>query len=99
MRHFNIYGGSGRLDGEETSYRIEFFGQSGFIKCKYSIYSSECKRLVLPQTKDLVMYLLHIDLNVFLQAVAVQVQHQIVDKIKAVTHNDQRQLVSQLCLL
>lgn len=46
-----------------------------------------------------VMYLLHVDLNVFLQAVAVQVQHQIVDKIKAVTHNDQRQLVSQLGFL
>ena len=45
------------------------------------------------------MYLLHIDLNVFLQAVAVQVQDQIVDKIKAVTHNDQRQLVRQLGLL
>lgn len=45
------------------------------------------------------MYLLHVDLNVFLQAVAVQVQHQIVDKVKAVTHDDQRQLVSQLGLL
>lgn len=45
------------------------------------------------------MYLLHVDLNVFLQAVAIQVQHQIMDKIKAVTHNNQRQLVSQLGLL
>lgn len=45
------------------------------------------------------MHLLHIDLNVFLQAVAVQVQNQIVDKIEAVTHNDQRQLVSQLGFL
>lgn len=34
------------------------------------------------------MYLLHVDLNVFLQAVAVQVQNQIMDEIKAVTHND-----------
>lgn len=45
------------------------------------------------------MYLLHVDLNVFLQTVAVQVQHQIVYKIKAITHNDQGQLVSQLCFL
>lgn len=45
------------------------------------------------------MYLLHVDLNVFLQAVAVQVQNQIVDKIKAVAHDDQRQLVSQLSFL
>lgn len=49
--------------------------------------------------KEVVMYLLYVDLNVFLQAVAVQVQHQIVDKIKAVTHNDQWQLVSQLGFL
>lgn len=33
-------------------------------------------------------YLLHIDLNVFLQVVSVQVQNQIVDKVKSVTHND-----------
>ncbi len=45
------------------------------------------------------MYLLHVDLNVLLQAVAVQVQDQIMDKIKAVTYNDQRQLVSQLGFL
>lgn len=45
------------------------------------------------------MYLLHIDLNVFLQAVAVQVQHQVMDEIKAIAHNNQRQLVSQLGFL
>lgn len=45
------------------------------------------------------MYLLHVDLNVFLQAVAVQVQDQVMDKIKAVTHDYQRQLVSQLGFL
>lgn len=45
------------------------------------------------------MYLLHIDLDVLLQAVAVQVQDQIVDKIKAVTHDDQRELISQLGFL
>ena len=45
------------------------------------------------------MYLLHIDLNVFLQAVAVQVQDQIMDKIEAVTNDDQRQLICQLGFL
>lgn len=45
------------------------------------------------------LYLLHIDLDVFLQAVAVQVEDQVVDKIKAVTHDDQRQLISQFGFL
>lgn len=45
------------------------------------------------------LYLLNVDLNVFLKAVAIQVQDQVVDKIKAVTHDDQRQLVSKLSLL
>lgn len=54
---------------------------------------------LFPSGYEVVMYLLHIDLNVFLQAVAVQVQDQVVDKIKAVAHNDQRQLVSQLGFL
>lgn len=45
------------------------------------------------------MYLLHIDLNVFLEAVTVEVQDQVVDKIKAIAHDNQRQLVSQLRFL
>jgi len=45
------------------------------------------------------MYLLNVDLNVFLQAVAVEVQDQVVDKVKAVAHDDQRQLVGQLGFL
>jgi hypothetical protein len=45
------------------------------------------------------MYLLHIDLNVFLQGVAVQVEDQVVDKVEAVTHNDQGELISQLSFL
>lgn len=57
------------------------------------------KNYRFPSGYEEVIYLLHIDLNVFLQAVAVQVQDQIVDKIKAVTHNDQRQLISQLGFL
>lgn len=44
-------------------------------------------------------YLLHVDFNVFLQAVAVQVQDQIMDKVKAVTDDDQRQLVGQFRFL
>lgn len=44
-------------------------------------------------------YLLHVDFDVFLQTVAVQVQDQIVDKVEAVTDDDQRQLVGQLRFL
>lgn len=44
-------------------------------------------------------YLLHINLDVFLEVVSVQVQDQIMDKIKAVTHDDQWKLVSQFCFL
>lgn len=46
-----------------------------------------------------VAYLLHINLNVLLQIVAVQIKNQVVDEIKAVAHNDERQLISQFCFL
>lgn len=49
------------------------------------------------QTDD--SYLLNIDLNVLLQSVAVEVENQVMDKVKAVTHYDQRQLVCQFSLL
>lgn len=45
------------------------------------------------------LYLLNIDLNVFLQVVAVQVEDQVVDKVKSVTDDDQWQLVSEFCFL
>lgn len=44
-------------------------------------------------------YLLHINLNVLLQIVAVQIKNQVVDKIKAVAHDDERQLISQFRFL
>lgn len=71
---------------------------------KYAIYNNIIifyghYKKQFPSGLEVMMYLLHIDLNVFLQAVAVQVQDQIMDKIKAVTHNDQRQLVGQLGFL
>lgn len=43
--------------------------------------------------------LLNVDLNVFLQIVAVEVEHQVVNKVEAVAHNDQGELVSQLGFL
>ncbi len=43
--------------------------------------------------------LLHVDLNVLLQAVAIEIQHQIVDKVEPIAHNDQWELVSQLGFL
>ena len=44
-------------------------------------------------------YLLHVDLDVLLQGVAVEVEHQVVDEVEAVAHDDERQLVRQLGLL
>ncbi len=44
-------------------------------------------------------YLLHIDLYVFLQVIAVQVEDQVVDKVVSIADNDQRELVSQFDLL
>lgn len=42
---------------------------------------------------------MYIDLNVFLKIVPVKVENQIMDEIKAITDDDQRQLVSQLGFL
>lgn len=44
-------------------------------------------------------HLLHVNLNVLLQIVLVEVQHQVVHKVEAVAHNDEGQLVGQLGLL
>lgn len=45
------------------------------------------------------LYLLYVDLDVFLQAVAVQVQNEIVDEIEAVAHDDERQLICEFGFL
>ena len=45
------------------------------------------------------VYLLHVDLDVLLQGVAVEIQHQVVDEVEAVAHDDERQLVRKLGLL
>lgn len=44
-------------------------------------------------------YLLNIDLNVFLQVVAVQVEDQVVDKVETVTDDDEWELVSEFGFL
>ena len=44
-------------------------------------------------------YLLYINLNVLLKIVTIQIQNQIMHKVKSITHNDQRQLISQLSFL
>lgn len=41
-------------------------------------------------------YLLHIDLNILLQAVSVQIQDQVVHEVESVAYDYQRQLVGQL---
>ena len=43
--------------------------------------------------------LLHVDLDVLLEVVAVQVENEIMHVIEAVAHNDERQLIRQLGLL
>lgn len=45
------------------------------------------------------VYLLNVDLNVLLQIVAVQVEDQVVDKVKAVADDDQWQLVGEFSFL
>ena len=44
-------------------------------------------------------YLLYINFNVFLQIVAIQVEHKVVYKVEAIAHNDEWQLISELGLL
>lgn len=44
-------------------------------------------------------YLLNVNLNVLLQAVAVEIQHEVMHKVEAVTHDDEGQLVLQLGFL
>ena len=44
-------------------------------------------------------YFLDVDLDVLLQVVAVQVEHQVMDEVEAVAHNDEWQLVCELGLL
>lgn len=48
---------------------------------------------------ETVSYFLHVDFNIFLEIVAVQIEHQVVNKVKAITHNDQRKLIGKLGLL
>lgn len=43
--------------------------------------------------------LLNVDLNVLLQIVAVQVEDQVMDKVKSVTDDDQWQLVGEFSFL
>lgn len=48
---------------------------------------------------QVVTYLLYINLNIFLEIISIQVQHQVVDKVKAITYNDEWQLVSEFSFL
>lgn len=43
--------------------------------------------------------LLYVDLDVLLQVVAVQIEHEVVNVVETITDDDQRQLISQLRLL
>lgn len=45
------------------------------------------------------LYLLDVNLDVLLQVVAVQIKDQVVDKVEAVAHDDERQLIGQFRFL
>jgi hypothetical protein len=44
------------------------------------------------------VHLLHVYLNVFYQTVAIQIKNKIVNKVEAIAHNNEWQLVRQFCL-
>ena len=44
-------------------------------------------------------YLLYIDLNILLQVVPIEVQDEVVHQVKAVTDNDEGQLIGELGFL
>lgn len=46
-----------------------------------------------------VSHLLHIDFDVLLQVVSVQVQHEVMDEVEAIAHYDERQLISEFGFL
>ncbi len=54
---------------------------------------------VCMMSSGLSLYLLYVDLDVLLQAVAIQVEHEIVDEIEAVAHDDERKLIGEFGFL
>lgn len=60
---------------------------------------SKNKVEIMHVNSETVSYFLHVDFNVFLEIVAVQIEHQVMYKVKAITHNDQRKLICKLGLL
>lgn len=46
-----------------------------------------------------VTHFLHVDLDVLLQAVSVQVEYKIMDEVEAIAHNNERQLVGEFSFL
>lgn len=50
-------------------------------------------------TSETASHLLHIDFNILLQVVAVQIQHKVMHKVKTVTDDYQWQLICQFGLL
>ena len=54
---------------------------------------------MLNQLLSQLTYLLHVDLNVLLQVIAIQVEHKVVDKVETVAYYNQGELISQFGLL
>lgn len=46
-----------------------------------------------------VKYLLYVNLDIFLEVVAVKVEHKIMNEVETVAHNDERKLISEFCFL
>lgn len=55
--------------------------------------------LVIKPNFETVSYFLHINFNVFLEIVAVEIEDQVMNKVEAIAHNDQRKLICKLGLL
>ena len=49
--------------------------------------------------RNTVEYLLHVDLNVLLQVVAIEVEYEVMNKIETVRYDDERKLICQFGLL
>jgi len=56
-------------------------------------------RILNAEDVTLLRYLLDVDFNVLLQAVAVQIEDKVVNVVKTIADYDERQLIGQLRLL
>lgn len=83
-----------------TGKRLGFTYKTQAINSQYK-HRTDFGAITLnpPKKKNFHFYLLYVDFYVLLQTVAVQVQNQVVHKVEAVAHNDERKLVCEFGFL